>query len=112
MFLFSLDYANFSVPNEIIDYSTWKIGDRHALKVTVKDAIIGQQFGFGGQDLDVLYLMGRFDDLEVIELKHFPIHVHVLIPKKGTTNKEALENFMNIGWALIYDDITNIPNLI
>jgi len=107
MYLFSQDYANFSIPNEIIDYSTWRIGERHALKITVKDAIIGQQFGYGGQDLDTLYLLGRFDDMEVIEMKQFPIHVHVLIPKKGTIDKENLENFMNIGWALIYDEPLN-----
>lgn len=102
MYLSSYEYDEFKSPRRIISTIKLRIEGRVIYKVVVDVPVFGQDYGLGGKKIDSLYLVGRFDDIE--ELNIFPFEVHVLIPKVGLEPISSLNQLQNIGWASVYDN--------
>ncbi|MBI9090104.1 MAG: hypothetical protein JEZ12_12890 [Desulfobacterium sp.] len=103
MYLSSYEYEEFEKPRKIVSLTKLKIEGRVAFRVLVDIPVFGQDYGLGGVDVDTLYIVGRFEDIE--ELNSFPFEVHVLIPKMiGSDTFNSLDQLQNIGWASVYDN--------
>jgi hypothetical protein len=110
LFLSTNDYVGFEEPRKIIEYDFINISNRVVMRAKVDIPVIGQKYGYGGQDIDILYLVGRFDDGSLRELTNFPVHVHVLIPKPDHLDFSTVTEMINIVWAVVYDNLDDAKN--
>lgn len=105
LYLSSYDYTEFEVPRRILNYQKRKIDNRNVLSVEIDEPVIGQKYGFGGIDINTLYLINRVDENAFEKLDSFPIDVHVCIPKRPQDHTPAsLSDMQNIAWASLYDN--------
>ena len=106
IFLSSDDYAEFTKPKEVAKYDWIMIEKRPVMAIEIKEPLIGQVHGLGGQDIYSLYLVSRFDDKAIQELVHFPIEVLVSIRKEFNSQMpKHLSDLEVIAWARLYDNL-------
>lgn len=73
------------------------------MRVKIDKPLVGQDFGYGDQDIDELFLIPRYTHTILLQKGNYPIAVHVLIHKKGETDLSNFDKFINIAWASLYD---------
>jgi hypothetical protein len=104
-YLTSTDYDEFKKPRIIESPKSIIIESRNLTVVEINDPIIGQSYGFGGDDITRLYLLGRFKD-DTVESAKLPFDVHVMIPKnKDLSEVKSLKDLLNIGWATVTEKV-------
>lgn len=105
LFLTSTDYDEFKKLRIIESLKSITIESRNLTVVEINDPIIGQSYGFGGDDITRLYLLGRFKD-DTVESAKLPFDVHVMIPRnKDLSEVKALKDLLNIGWATVTEKV-------
>lgn len=90
----SNDYDLFSKPTRILQYDKIEMFGRKVLRCLIENSIIGQDYGYGGEDINILYLTGRFDE-EVHLLIEFPIYVHVFILDKSNPKPREFKEILH-----------------
>jgi|JI10StandDraft_1071094.scaffolds.fasta_scaffold93712_3 hypothetical protein len=70
------------------------------LNIEVAEPVIGQNYGYGADDISKFFLSSRYNLKELHELKAFPMQVHVFFlkdPKKK--DPESFEDLYHWIWA-------------
>jgi hypothetical protein len=77
------------------------------LLVRVSPAIMGQQFGLGGQDIEVVVLAPRLEGYTVAPVTKWPTPVYVLLPLVNLDNRDEIrdDEFRVIKWAELCRDM-------
>lgn len=102
LYLSSDEYPDFKEPLEIVNYQKVNIEGSDILIARVGRPINSQNFGYGTHAINVFYLVNRHDEKAFRSLNKFPIHVHVLIPKKPGIEVNSFSQLDNIAWASLY----------
>lgn len=111
LYLSSYEYDDFSVPREVIQYHELTIDGRKVMMLHIENPLIGQQYGWGGEDIDKIYVTNRFEGDSLDKLDTFPIDVYVLIPKNPKIFlPSSLSELSNIAWACLYDNLKDAEN--
>jgi len=74
------------------------------LVVRMSPPIIGQQFGLGGRDLEVVILAPRLEGYTIIPITKWPTPVYVVLPLVDWANLDVLgdADYRLIMWAELY----------
>lgn len=104
-FLSSSDYNGFEVPRacSIIKEVNIPEFSGKGLLVEISPPIIGQAYGFGGNDIHRLILTPRFEGVSLSAIHEWPCHVHILC--SAVINEEDFsdsKNILKIAWGQIY----------
>ena len=103
LYLTSSDYLSFNLIREVIEYERIFLDKKEVLVVTVHEPLIGQNYGFGSEDISKFYLICRYPESS-FELESYPIHVHVCIPKEPKKKPSKISDLKNIAWASLFDN--------
>ena len=105
LYISSIEYKDFSFPNEIISFEKIKLSKRNVLKAHIEIPLIGQKYGLLGFNVTTLYLVNRFDELAFEKLNQFPIDVHIFIIKDiKAISPKSLDDLQNIAWGCLYNN--------
>ncbi|MBM9502565.1 hypothetical protein JWG44_20125 [Leptospira sp. 201903071] len=105
LYLSSYDYDEFAKPRKILQYQKEKFSGRNILIVDVDTPVIGQTYGFGGNEISRLYLINRVNENAFDQLNQFPIDVHILIVKKlAVLPPSSISELQSIAWGCLYDN--------
>lgn len=75
------------------------------LLVKVEPPLIGQPYGLGGRDIDILLVATRHKGDSLFPVKEWPVFVHVarLLIENPDEREQIHDNeFESIGWAELY----------
>lgn len=75
------------------------------LLVEISPPLIGQGFGLGGRDIDMVLLATRHKGASLFPINEWPIFVHVARPLiENPCDREVIhdDEFVSIAWAELY----------
>jgi hypothetical protein len=78
---------------------------RACLIVRIEPVVVGQDFGLGSEDIDLLILTNRFEGDDIHNIRSLPLFVHIARPL--TTDLENFSHLMSseievVAWGELY----------
>jgi hypothetical protein len=108
MYLASTESEEFRKPRRIVPVKRVRgaVRDDYLL-VEVSPPVIGQAHGMGGADIDLLILATRTKDNSLFPIGHWPIDVHIAIPKLSDPRHCDVfrsDQLDHVAWGTLYLD--------
>jgi hypothetical protein len=105
-YLSSPDFHGFEMPRacSIVREVNIPVFSGKGLLVEITPPIIGQAYGFGGDDIHMVVLTPRFQGVSLSKIHEWPCHVHILcssIIANGEDFSDA-RNVLHLAWGEIY----------
>jgi hypothetical protein len=75
------------------------------LLVTIDPPLVGQPYGLGSRDIDIILVVTRYKGDSLFPIKDWPVYVHVarLLIDNPEEREQIHDNeFEEIGWAELY----------
>ncbi len=113
LYLSSGDYKDFQVVRRIERFDWSTLEDRNYLIIEVDVPLDLAKDSSSNLLIKSFYLLPRFvDQAEAFKnLSHFPIYVHVLIPKLQLHKKpDSFNDFTNLAWATLSDNLKDVED--
>ena len=92
-YLVSDDYEGFETPRacSIVAEVGIPCFSRKGVLVKISPPIIGQLYGFGGNDIHSVILTPRFDGVFLSAIREWPCHVHILCVPSSATGETSFD---------------------
>ena len=105
-YLYSSEFHGFETPRacSIVKDVDIPVFSGKGLLVEVEPPIMGQPYGFGGDDIHLIVLTPRFQGVSLSAIREWPCHVHILcssIIANGEDFPDA-RSVLNLAWGEIY----------
>lgn len=104
MYITSDEYERLKGPFECIILDNVFIYKRQALLVEVSPSLTGIDYGMGYSEIRYLFLLAKYKDSDIKDMKNFPIDVVVFIPEDFNSpfnNLKSWSKMHSIGWAIL-----------
>jgi hypothetical protein len=113
LYLSSGDYKDFRIVRRIERFGWIALEDHNYLIIEVDLPLNLVKDSSSNLLIKSFYLLHRFIDQATTfkNLSHFPVYVHVLIPKLQLDKKlNSFNDFTNLAWATLSDDLKDVED--
>jgi hypothetical protein len=113
LYLSSGDYKDFQIVRRIERFDWITLEDHNYLIIEVDVPLDLAKDSSSNLLIKSFYLLHRFIDQATAfkNLSHFPIYVHVLIPKLQVDKKlNSFNDFTNLAWATLSDNLKDVED--